>query len=131
MPGEIPVRAHGDGTVPVEGWTGANEWIGFLPFEDLPHRFNPPEGYIVTANHAVVVGYTVLGLLILYYMLKEGGAFVRAIERRMVPGRATQLGFLVTDAATVMRRYWLGRTIVSAVVAGVGSLDLDDVGAER
>jgi predicted PurR-regulated permease PerM len=61
----------------------------------------------------------VLGILILYYMLKEGGAFLYAIEKRMLPGRATQLGLLVSDGSAVMRRYWLGRTIVSAVVAGV------------
>ena len=61
----------------------------------------------------------VLGILILYYMLKEGGTFLRAAEQRMLPGRADQLGYFATDAATVMRRYWLGRTIVSAVVAGV------------
>jgi predicted PurR-regulated permease PerM len=61
----------------------------------------------------------VLGVLILYYMLRDGGAFLRAVEQRMLPGRAAQLGSFVTDAATVMRRYWLGRTIVSAVVASV------------
>jgi predicted PurR-regulated permease PerM len=64
----------------------------------------------------------VLGILILYYMLKEGGAFLYAIEQRMLPGRAMQLGLLVSDGSTVMRRYWLGRTIVSAVVAGVVGL---------
>jgi putative heme transporter len=64
----------------------------------------------------------VLAILILYYMLKEGGDFLRTAEQRMLPGRATQLGFFATDAATVMRRYWLGRTIVSAVVAGVVGL---------
>jgi predicted PurR-regulated permease PerM len=66
-----------------------------------------------------VIAGVVLGVLILYYMLKEGGAFLRAAEQRMLPGRADQLGYFATDAATVMRRYWLGRTIVSAVVAGV------------
>jgi predicted PurR-regulated permease PerM len=64
----------------------------------------------------------VLGILILYYMLKEGGTFLRAAEQRMLPGRADQLGFFATDAATVMRRYYLGRTVVSAVVAGVVAL---------
>jgi len=64
----------------------------------------------------------VLGVLILYYMLKEGGAFLIAVEGRMLPGRATQLGLLVSDGSTVMRRYWFGRTIVSAVVAGVVGL---------
>ena len=51
MPGDIPIRANGDGTVPVPGWTDEYEWTGFIPFEDLPYTFNPPEGYIVTANN--------------------------------------------------------------------------------
>ena len=51
MPGDIPVRANGDGTLPVAGWTDEYEWTGYIPFEDLPYTFNPPEGYIVTANN--------------------------------------------------------------------------------
>jgi penicillin amidase len=50
-PGRIPIRASGEGSRPAEGWSGAMEWIGYIPFEDLPHRFNPPEHFIVTANH--------------------------------------------------------------------------------
>ncbi|MEV4245170.1 penicillin acylase family protein [Streptosporangium canum] len=52
-PGKIPVRAEGDGRWPAPGWTGKHEWTGFIPFEKLPHVYNPPEGYIVTANNAV------------------------------------------------------------------------------
>lgn len=50
-PGRIPVRASGDGSSPVEGWTGESEWTGFIPFEQLPHVYDPPEHVIVTANH--------------------------------------------------------------------------------
>jgi penicillin amidase len=53
MPGDIPIRAKGDGTLPVPGWTDEYEWTGFIPFEDLPYTFNPEEGYIVTANNQV------------------------------------------------------------------------------
>jgi len=51
MPGDIPVRSKGDGTVPVPGWTDEYEWTGYIPFAELPYTFNPPEGYIVTANN--------------------------------------------------------------------------------
>lgn len=54
MPGKVPIRAKGDGTVPVPGWTDEYEWKGYIPFEELPHVFNPKKGYIVTANNAVV-----------------------------------------------------------------------------
>jgi penicillin amidase len=53
-PGRIPIRAQGDGTMPVPGWTGDYDWIETIPFDALPRAFNPPEGYIVTANNAVV-----------------------------------------------------------------------------
>lgn len=53
MPGDIPIRAKGDGTLPVPGWTDEYEWTGYLPFEELPYTVNPDEGYIVTANNRV------------------------------------------------------------------------------
>ncbi len=53
-PGAIPIRANGDGTLPVPGWTDEYEWTGYIPFDELPRSFNPESGYIVTANNAVV-----------------------------------------------------------------------------
>ncbi|MDQ1607848.1 MAG: penicillin amidase [Microbacteriaceae bacterium] len=53
-PGRIPVRAAGDGTVPVPGWTSAYGWTGYIPFDALPTVFNPDKGYIATANNAAV-----------------------------------------------------------------------------
>ncbi len=54
--GEIPIRADGDGSWPVPGWTGEHEWVGFVPFEELPRLFNPPRDYVATANNRVVAG---------------------------------------------------------------------------
>ena len=54
MPGKIPVRRSGDGLLPVPGWTDDYEWTGYVPFDQLPSSFNPPQGYIATANNAVV-----------------------------------------------------------------------------
>jgi penicillin amidase len=53
MPGDIPIRAKGDGRYPVPGWTDEYEWTGFIPFEKQPYTFNPAEGYIATANNQV------------------------------------------------------------------------------
>lgn len=52
--GKIPVRAKGSGRVPVPGWTDEYEWVGYLPYDAQPHRINPPQGYIVTANNRTV-----------------------------------------------------------------------------
>ncbi len=54
MPGQIPIRANGDGTVPVPGWTGEYEWTGYVPFDELPSVYNPEVGYVATANNQVV-----------------------------------------------------------------------------
>lgn len=53
-PGTMPIRAKGDGTLPVEGWTGENEWTGYVPFDEMPMVFNPANHYVVTANNQVV-----------------------------------------------------------------------------
>jgi len=34
----------------MEGWTGENEWKGFIPFAQLPKAMNPREGFIASAN---------------------------------------------------------------------------------
>jgi len=52
--GRIPIRKSGDGSVPYDGSTDDGEWIGFIPFEKLPHQVDPPSGMIVTANQRVV-----------------------------------------------------------------------------
>jgi penicillin amidase len=54
-PGRIPIRVEGhDGMLPVPGWDGSAEWQGYIPFDRLPHTFNPPEGFVATANNRVV-----------------------------------------------------------------------------
>ncbi len=50
----IPIRANGNGWLPVPGWSDEHEWQGYVPFEELPSSFNPPKGYIATANNEVV-----------------------------------------------------------------------------
>lgn len=53
-PAWIPIRAKGDGLVPVPGWTGEYEWKGYIPFDELPRVYNPAQHYVVTANHKVI-----------------------------------------------------------------------------
>jgi penicillin amidase len=52
--GRVPIRASGNGSMPVPGWTSQFEWVDTVPYEALPSVFNPPAGYISTANNAVV-----------------------------------------------------------------------------
>ncbi|MEK6613154.1 MAG: penicillin acylase family protein [Gemmatimonadota bacterium] len=50
--GLMPQR-HWSGTLPVPG-TGAYEWNGFLPFDSLPMTYNPPSGFVATANDNIL-----------------------------------------------------------------------------
>ena len=52
--GKVPVRAKGDGMVPAPGWTGEYEWVGEVPFEEMPHTLNPSRGYVLNCNHCLV-----------------------------------------------------------------------------
>jgi penicillin amidase len=48
--GHIPIRASGDGSLPVNGADDSHEWTSYIPFEKLPHIYNPSSGVIGTAN---------------------------------------------------------------------------------
>lgn len=48
--GRVPIRAAGDGSLPVSGADDAHEWTSYIPFDKLPNIYNPPSGIIATAN---------------------------------------------------------------------------------
>lgn len=50
----LPVRGKQNTTLPLPGWDPSHEWKGYVPFERLPHLYNPSEGYIATANNKIV-----------------------------------------------------------------------------
>ena len=49
-PGYIPVRRAGHGAGLLDGTADAFEWVGRIPFEDLPHALLPTQGYLLSAN---------------------------------------------------------------------------------
>lgn len=51
--GLAPVRKNWTGLLPIPG-TGGYEWAGFVPRNELPHSYNPPSGYIATANNKMI-----------------------------------------------------------------------------
>jgi penicillin amidase len=51
--GKIPIRAAGDGSLPVDGSNNAHEWTGYIPFDKLPSVFNPRSGIVATANSRI------------------------------------------------------------------------------
>jgi penicillin amidase len=51
MPGKVPIRADGDGTLPVPGWNDDYLWNGFIPYSKAPKVLNPTKEFIATANN--------------------------------------------------------------------------------
>jgi penicillin amidase len=51
--GIAPIRPHWSGLVAVPG-DGRYEWAGYLPIKEKPHAFDPPEGFIATANNDLI-----------------------------------------------------------------------------
>ncbi|HTU56425.1 MAG TPA: penicillin acylase family protein [Acetobacteraceae bacterium] len=53
MAGRLPVRGR-----IAYGYRDANEaadqWLGYVPFEALPHAFNPARGYVASANQRIL-----------------------------------------------------------------------------
>ncbi len=54
MTGEVPLRNQRKGLLPNLGFDGKQEWNGRVPFEQMPHRLNPKQGYFYTCNHRIV-----------------------------------------------------------------------------
>jgi len=48
--GLFPIRQGFDGRLPLNGSSGLFEWSGWVPFDAYPHLFNPPEGFVASAN---------------------------------------------------------------------------------
>ena len=59
-PGKVPQRQEIDGPVPSDGswprpgWDERYDWTGTVPAEEMPRAIDPPEGFVVAANQAVL-----------------------------------------------------------------------------
>jgi penicillin amidase len=111
-PGRLPIRGAGDGWLPQPGWDSAYDWTGFIPFEELPVSYNPPEGYIVTANNAIVTDdYP-------YFLSRDWDYGYRAarishlIQRKSATGPLTGRGMHEIQMDDEM---WIGKQLAAAM----------------
>jgi penicillin amidase len=52
--GKVPLRPSGIARVPISTKPAiSQEWQGYIPFEDMPNAFDPPSGFLATANSRV------------------------------------------------------------------------------
>jgi penicillin amidase len=54
--GRLPIRSHGDGTVPYVVTDGEDNWAGWIPSDKMPGSADPPRGWLGTCNHYAVTG---------------------------------------------------------------------------
>ena len=118
-PGRLPIRGNGDGWVPQPGWDSSYDWKGFIPFADLPVSYNPPEGFIVTANNAIVTDAYKHFLSRDWDYGYRAARITHLIERRAAAGALTAKDMRDIQLDSEM---WIGKQL--AVV-------MDDVTVDR
>ena len=52
--GKIPIRANGDGTIPHAVKESDDNWVGYVPSNEMPQAHNPERGWVGTCNHNIV-----------------------------------------------------------------------------
>jgi penicillin amidase len=53
LPGKIPIRNGWSGNLPVQD-DNHHQWVSYIPFNQLPYIYNPPNGFIASANNKIV-----------------------------------------------------------------------------
>ena len=122
-PGRLPIRGAGDGWMPQPGWNSAYDWQGFIPFDELPVSYNPPEGYIVTANNAIV------GEEYPYFLTRDWDYGYRAARIVELIQRTAAAGPLTTQDMRDIQAD--ARSFIGARLAGVyAELETGDAGTD-
>ena len=49
--GGVPIRQRDAVIAVLPGWTDEYDWKGYVPFEELPHFYNPANGVVLSANN--------------------------------------------------------------------------------
>jgi penicillin amidase len=109
-PGALPIRAKGDGSVPVPGWTDEYDWTGYVPFDKLPHTYNPPEGFIVSANNKVEPDsypYLITTIWAAPYRAQRITEMIQAKPKLSIDDVAAMQADIQSDQARLMLPYLL------------------------
>lgn len=120
--GLLPVRSSTiHRRLPVPGWTGEDEWVATVPFEQMPRILDPEVGYLLTANNVIREGDAPY----ISYSFAEPFRAER-IRQRLSQSRKlslTELADLQGDVHSVAAEWW------SSALAGHGPYS-DDSPAE-
>ncbi len=134
--GKLPIRSQGDGTVPYVVKDGADNWVGWIPFEKNPQIHNPQKGWLGTCNHNTV------GKDYPYYYsshLSPSYRYRRLIQLMEAPGKKSvedhwhfqrdSMNLMARQIAPIMAKALLGRQDtkeLGEILSNWDSLDLTD-----
>lgn len=51
---KLPMRKNNSPTLVYDGTTTQNDWLGYVPYSEMPRLFNPSENFIASANNKTV-----------------------------------------------------------------------------
>jgi penicillin amidase len=116
--GRLPIRARGDGTIPLMVTDDGDDWEGWVPPEVMPGSVDPQRGWLGTCNHMTVSAYYPY-----YYTsyVSPSWRYRRLSEVLDKPGKKTldDHWSLQRDTTNVMARQ------IAPVIAKALSLDPD------
>ena len=55
--GKLPLRADQNPTFVMDGTLSKNDWKGYVPQNEIPDLFNPPDNYIASANNKTIKNF--------------------------------------------------------------------------
>lgn len=126
-PGKLPIRREGDGSVPLPGWSSGYDWHGYIPFDQLPTRLNPEEGFIVTANNAVVDDEYPYVLTRDWDYGWRAARITELLEREIAAG---QVDAETMHAIQSDDQFWMGKRLAAVLVDENVAAEVDDRTAE-
>lgn len=108
--GKIPIRASGDGLLPQSGADAAHDWIGYVPFDQLPSVYDPPSGILATANGRITPdGYR--HLLANIWWAPYRTARILHLLRGADEFSAADMLFIQTDVTSELERFFCDRFV--------------------
>ncbi|MFH1195955.1 MAG: penicillin acylase family protein [bacterium] len=54
---KLPIRNSNSPTLIFDGTTNEGDWIGYVPFDEMPMIFKPPQNFIASANNKAVADF--------------------------------------------------------------------------
>ncbi len=108
--GKIPIRASGDGLLPQSGADAAHDWIGYVPFDQLPSVHDPQSGILTTANGRITPdGYSRMLANIWWAPYRTARIFhlLNGAEQFS----AADMLFIQTDVTSELERFFADRFV--------------------